>query len=391
MAIFDPEELGASDDSVTLRLGDDAVHISQSYEIQSAILTQPTAFSLRLGWGDTTAELFKHYSPNTSFVLIIANAQQASGRVDEVSAEGSSGATEVTIKGRDTLASLHDVDVNADISFANSTYVAIVERALKEVGLGDATLVTSNLANRKLRAGVPIAELAPPDLVLELRQVGIVAAGTTQGHVTARSGERWSQFLSRYLEKAGLMLWAAADGSFILSQPNAKQAPAYRIVRRRGQTRNEVNVVGASLKNDTTSRFSKATAYGRGGGKKLGRTKAKGSFTDDEMQAWGFSRTRSFRDTTCTSQVQAEFYARRKVAEARRAGWQLRYTVAGHTTAALGSGRRAVWTPDTMVQVDDDEFGLHGNFYLESVTFKRPPTTTELVLMRPSDLVFGGE
>jgi hypothetical protein len=48
-----------------------------------------------------------------------------------------------------------------------------------------------------------------------------------------------------------------------------------------------------------------------------------------------------------------------------------------------------VWAPDTIVDVDDDEFGISGQFWVESVTFKRPPTTTTLVLMRPSDLVFG--
>ena len=77
------------------------------------------------------------------------------------------------------------------------------------------------------------------------------------------------------------------------------------------------------------------------------------------------------------------------MAESRRAGFNLTYTVAGHTFPTLGTGERGVWTPDTVVDVDDDEFGLYGSFYVEQVGFRRQPqTTTELTLLRPADLVF---
>ena len=50
----------------------------------------------------------------------------------------------------------------------------------------------------------------------------------------------------------------------------------------------------------------------------------------------------------------------------------------------------AVWTPNTTVQVDDDEFGLHGVYWLESCEYKRAPQTeTVLRLMRVTDLLFG--
>ena len=53
------------------------------------------------------------------------------------------------------------------------------------------------------------------------------------------------------------------------------------------------------------------------------------------------------------------------------------------------AGVRAVWTPNTVVDVQDEEFGLFGPWYLSSVTMRRgPETTTELTLMRPEDCVF---
>jgi prophage tail gpP-like protein len=53
---------------------------------------------------------------------------------------------------------------------------------------------------------------------------------------------------------------------------------------------------------------------------------------------------------------------------------------------------RAVWAPDTVVRVLDDEHGISGDFWIEGVTFRGSSshgTTTELTLMRPEDLVFG--
>src|SRR5262249_54808500 len=156
--------------------------------------------------------------------------------------------------------------------------------------------------------------------------------------------------VKRILDRAGLFLWATARGDFVLSAPNAKQKPSYRIVRQRGNDRNAVNVTNARHKNETTGRFSEALIFARGGGRKFGRQNTAGQFVDDEMVTFGYNRPLVFKDANVTNPEQAEFYARRKLAEARRAGWQLVYTVAGHTTPSLNGGQRAVWAPDTVVE-----------------------------------------
>jgi prophage tail gpP-like protein len=89
---------------------------------------------------------------------------------------------------------------------------------------------------------------------------------------------------------------------------------------------------------------------------------------------------------------QAAFVARRKIAEFNRESWQLNYTVSGHTTPSIigGAGGRAVWTPDTTVEIDDDELGIKGLYYVEGVTFSRSSKdTTTVHVMRIDDLVFG--
>ncbi len=106
------------------------------------------------------------------------------------------------------------------------------------------------------------------------------------------------------------------------------------------------------------------------------------------MMGLGISRLLTHEDHKCKSIAQADFFARRLIAEARRHGWSLTYTVAGHTTIGT-SGQRVVWSPNTTVQVDDDELDIHGVFYIEGVRFTRgPQTLTELHLMRPADMLF---
>jgi hypothetical protein len=51
-----------------------------------------------------------------------------------------------------------------------------------------------------------------------------------------------------------------------------------------------------------------------------------------------------------------------------------------------------IWQPDTVVDVVDDELGVEGPMYVESVKFRRTPhTETELHLMRIEDLEFAEE
>src|SRR5205085_11168261 len=102
----------------------------------------------------------------------------------------------------------------------------------------------------------------------------------------------------------------------------------------------------------------------------------------------GIQRLHVFRDANVTTQDQARFYSRRKIAEARRAGWSLQYTFAGHTSAARGGGR-AVITPDLVATVTDEDFGIDEDLYIESVEYSSPPQRTTVTMMRLEDLVFG--
>jgi prophage tail gpP-like protein len=294
------DALGGPDDRVRLTLDGKEVLVAESYEVKQSILTQPSAFSLRLGWGKVLKDLIAQAPPRTPFELGIGEVPRASGLTDGFEVDQNGTATELTIRGRDALAPLHDAFVGADGTFTDQTYLELVTTALREVGLADRSVLSSNAANRRIMTGAPVVELGPPLSVAEiLEEAG--TRGTVYHVVQAKLGERWYAFLRRHLDRAGLVLWARADGHFTLSRPNAAQAPAYRILRRRGQLRNEVNVISARFKNETTPRYSEVIVYARGGGRKFGRGKVKGDFVDDEMEAMGYKRPLVIRDAYASS------------------------------------------------------------------------------------------
>jgi len=414
------EEDPINRDTVTLTLDGSEVKIATSFEINHGLMRQPSEFSIRLGRGSTNKdtskgptirELIQQFPPNTLAEVRINGNLRMTGRTDGYRATAAGGqASELTIFGRDTLAPLHDAHVAEDKGFQDATYKSLVQSVLNIVGL-DGSKVTAGKdaankanVNRKVQSGVSIRQLLPVRTVEEILK-GNTASGATGGGNTAggskqvlqaKLGERWIDFVRKQLDRAGLFLWPTAEGEFLLSAPNSSQEPIYQIIRQRGQTRNQINVVHADYLNDTRPRYSFANVYGKSGHRAQGHHKAKGDSTDDIMinpkpsgYGYGISRALYIRDVHCQNTAQAAYLAQRKLAEGRRHGFQLVYTMAGLSTPAIKGGR-AIWTPDTTVHVIDDEFGIDEVFWIDSVDFRRSPqTTTTIRLMHTYDIVFG--
>lgn len=395
---------GDGSDAVKIVFGGRTVVTFTSYTVRKSILTQPSQFNVRLGYGEikqqlgislqsqSVKDIVKAIPPNTPFQLYVNGLVQQSGSTDGFEANGF--ATELEIHGRDNLKLIHDAHLREDLGFKDDTYTSLTRKVLDAVGLQDARLASSDQANLRLTVGVNINNFQPPATEDQIEPV-IDQPGNVvvKRSIVAKLGETYFNFLQRQYRRAGIFLWAAGDGSFILSEPTSQQAPSYRIVRRRGQLRNAVSATAARWRNDTTRRYTSAQVYGRGGGRKAGRPKVLATFVDDEMfeLLGGDVKPISYRDVNVYTHKQGEFYARRKIAEFNRAAWQLEYTVTGHTAPNILTGLTSTWCPNTLVEVDDDEYGIKDTFYLEEVVFSRPPTVTKLTLMRLKDLVFASD
>jgi prophage tail gpP-like protein len=386
------DTIGSGLDRVTLRIGGDAIQIWSQYELHLSVFSQPSAFTMTLGRGDRARELLETYPPNASFELLVGDVVVMTGAFDSVDVPSGS-VTQISITGRDGIAALFDDYIQAEQSFSESSYLQLTRKMLDAVGLEERTIATDNTANRKAVTGHTVTEVAVP---VSSETLQIEDAATTQKKIEYKTIKakltetRWT-FLEREYKKAGIFLWCKGDGNYVLARPNPAQSPGSVIRRQRGMTRDLVNVLDHRYHRTKVNRFARTICYGRGGGGKTGRAKFKAIIEDPEMMAWGCRNTKAFTDTDAKSDRQANFIARRDVAQQRRDGWQLEYTMSGHAIwSAAQEGKIAVWGIDTVCRVEDDELGITGEFYVSDVTFRggESGTTTTIRLMRPEDLLF---
>lgn len=415
MADFETKPDGEVDDRIRIGFKGIEVRTFENYTVKIAVLQQPAAFSVRLGGVEQPKELFARYPSGTAFSLSVGPVPCFTGKTDGYSSTGGGGTT-VVLKGRDILAKLHDAKFRTDKSYVDVTYAELVYEVMLEAGgLEEAALLSSNDANVIVRSGVgtttklPPAPKATPEgggpspagaNATEQRQfdindgaklgiVGVAQTSSAPRHtIHAKLGEKCLEFLKKHLDKAGVMLWADAAGDVVVSAPNVLQPPRYRFVRQRGQLRNAVNVEDHNFVNDTTKRVSSVVVYSRGPGRKAGKGKIRGEFIDQEMVALGINRAEAVRDVNVFDEAQAVKYARAKLAEINRGAWHLTYTISGHTAPTGNGNQRVVITPDTVAQIEDDELGISGLFYVEAVEYSAPPTTTNVTFMRLQDCFF---
>lgn len=409
-------------DDVVLTLGGEAVKIHQHYEVRAGVFDQPSSFAVRLGNSRSVAELIRAYPENTPFSLQINGNPAQSGFTDGFGAGEASGASMLTLRGRDIMARVTKAYVGADRGFAGLTYAEFVEQVLA-LAFGyvppDTTkfnlegfpytrlnkgLSTSNEANRRRMTGVQKVQTKPPqvdkvDIVLEdgtevtlFKNALPGTSRTTFKTAKVEFGTKWYEgFAKVILDRGGLFLWAAADGTFILSTPNPNQEPSAQITRFSHGERGLGRVVSANYDRGIQDRYSRWIVIGKGGGRKFGRAKTSGDFVDQEVArilGGADGAINTHHDDSCDTIDKCRHLARRRCAEANRGAFTLSYTVSGHSTN--GPRGRAVWAQDTVVAVDDRILGINGNFYIETVTMNcQPHQTTTLKLMRLEDLFFG--
>lgn len=421
--------MGINDETFRLSLDGFECPIASEYTVHAGVLSVPAVFEMTIGHAAQLSELVDRFPAFTPFELRVGDVVVQTGETDGYAPKGSDG-SELTIHGKDLLRRIVKKQISSDRTFSEKTFAELTEIALEEVGLGSVSVVSDNTAHRKAITGSQKVKAVVPATTEET----VAAAGADGGtKIQARTikGERgttWWDFLSTQYKRAGLFLWAAVDGTFVLSRPNGQQTPLYRILRRRGKDNQpgEVTVLGQpSFEFDADQRFTECHVVGQAGSGIDGHGTVTGRAFDREMvellnpgitdadyarfvklaskatptdaerkELAGFRREELFfTDKKAQTIRQCEFLARRKIAESRRAGWALSYTVAGHMAPSLvDGGKPVVWAPDTVAHVVDEELGLDGPMYVESLVYDRKPMTkTAIRLMRIEDLVYAEE
>jgi hypothetical protein len=371
--------------------------IVESYEVKISVFQQPAATTVRLGWSEIVAQLYKQSTPNSPFTFTIAGTKVLTGVVYSRGVPSAQAAS-VELKVRDYMARLFDDEIQDEISFTNKTYFALTRTVLNIVGMTEQPstfkLIADNDANRAIisRHKPKKRRRKNTTQVIEQIETGVGAGGAkiVRTTIKANIGTSYYNFLQEQYKLAGLFLWCTADANFVLARPTADQEPAYTILVEQDQPLTGARMVDRVHEDNCTQRHTGYIVYGRAGSGTNGRGKLVGSFVDDEMSSYGFQHNRVIHDDDVKSQQEADYVARRACADERRQGWKLEYTVSGHILPSTkGTNGYLIWAQDMVCQVDDFEIDIHGKFYIQDVTFRRNPhMTTTISLMRPEDLVF---
>jgi len=402
-------------ETVVIRLGGrEVIHLSD-YSVKLGIFQQPGSFRCTIGRPYEFRRLAEAFPPKSTYEIFLNGLRIQTGLTDGFSNAAGGTKTEIQLTGRDPLQKLVDTELDKQLTFTELTYKQLVEEAFERSGLNamaerfaldKVTLFSlNNEANRKAITGSKKASsLSRDDVEVVERDAG---AADTRGsrkireQIRAEVGEAWWDFVVRQLRRVGLFLWCGADGAAILASPNVAQSAIYRLIR----TKDEANVIDHSFDHDTTGRHTECVVYGTSTGGKDGTGKLNGRFVDDEMVALlnpaeadradggKIKLIKTIRDKECKSAEQANNLARRQIAEERRAGWRLSYTIAGHTLPELGGDKRLGVMPDTVVDVLDDDLGIYGPMYVEDVTLngRGSVTSTTIETLRIEDVFFLNE
>jgi prophage tail gpP-like protein len=399
-----------NEDRFRLLVDGQDVPICSSYAVDTGVFEVPGKFEMQVGHTGLLTELLHNYCEHTPFELLVNDVKVMQGEIDTLASAGGAG-TELRITGRDRLARLFDTELHSDRTFSEASFGDLLEIALADVGLGDVSVVSSNLANRKAITGkYKVTEVVNPSeesTDTEIAETIQTRTKTVTKSLVMEAGTSWWEFLVTQFQRAGLFLWADVFGGFVLGQPNGKQPPLYRLVRRRSGKgeQGDVNFIGQpEFQRTVVPRFSEFHVTGRKGSGEDGRGKAFSRQIDEEMvallnpnegdRANGGKRKRIkiHRDDKIKTPAQATFLALRKLAESRRNGFSLAYTIAGHTLQALTGGGRLVLQPETVIHVVDEELGIDAPMYIDGCRYPRgPQCTTRLHLTRCEDLLFGEE
>jgi prophage tail gpP-like protein len=391
-------------DSVTLELPEAGIVITnwESYGFDSDFLTPSDGFHFQIG-DDVTDQQLDALQSGAEVVLKINDAIQASGYIDDVDiwSDRSSG-TRVAITGRDKLAYAVDSGVDPRLQInEGQTLEDLVADVLVPFGFRD--YLVDNEANRdvlKGKRGSKTTKKGKPLKSFVLHQT------------KPYPNEGAFQFVARVAQRHGLWIWATADGTaLVIGKPDFDQAPSYHLRRKRGDgERSQNNVLTGNVRRAGMDQPSVILASGFSGGGDFPHAGLRSAVVNPAViadvasviNAWPtvkflqtnfsvvpFENKRArpvyIHDPDSKTQEQLDNFVLRELSLRMRKAVTASYSVAGH----ISNG--AVWTVDTIVNVDDDVGRLHEPMWVLGRSFyqsRSGGTLTQLELIRPGSLVF---
>jgi prophage tail gpP-like protein len=352
--------------------------------ISDDFLTPCQTMSVSIGVDESRFDLMSKFQIGTQFRLEVNGNPIMAGFLDSAEmADDWSGGVSLNITGRDVLSPV--VDSNIDPSMQIRKEMSLFELAQKVfVEEFDLPITVFDDANNGA------------DKARNISTGKKISAKPKKGKKTARdplkdlrphANEGGFQYFLRFAHRAGFHAWAMPDGSgVVIGTPTYEQPPSYTLRRLR------------------------ATSPGRGGGNNIEKGSAKLDYTHvpshvfvrgkgakpgDKFTPLGyavFDAAPYFKpfyvtDDESSTKEHADAVARFTLGKALRTSLAYNVTVRGMSDPATG----AVYTVDTVVDVQDERIGINGLMWIEQRTFRksRAGTFTDLKLIPADSLLMG--
>ncbi len=322
-----------------LIIGDRTIRRVISYAIDSNIYNAAGAFNVSLH-----PSYISQVNKGDRVTIRINGSTILTGLVDNPKVHGSRNSVNFTVYGRDLMGLVVDYHLESFRTIKNKTLAQVAELYLREI-----------------------------DYVRDLQILFLDGADrldVAQEYVQPQPGQTVFELLSGIASARGMHFYMRPDGTMVFGKPKGFGKETFFIYNADGNG----NVIDFEKNDDASQQYSRVVVIGQQrssidtGTQVLNK---KATVTDP-----AFPFTKPLVVTTDTAAKTPEAQARMIMEQQRIDGFNVSYTVGGH------SQRGNLWQPDTICAVDDQRLGLREELvvYGRTFNFERSRKTTKIVL-----------
>lgn len=338
-----------------------AFELFTSIEITTS-LSEPASATLEIGDVRTWNELDSLLLPGSEWSVFLNDRPVLQGRLEvrDGPINAQSGAT-VRAVIRTRLADAQQASAEPKLSVKDVTIRQLVLAAYEPLGFVERDFDFSGAASRQLLTG-RLGDAEPPN--------GIEALSAEDAKVGPP--ETIFDFVSRHLERHGLIHWDGPDGKIVVAKPDDNQAPTYSFRVLQGAAAAYNNVLSLSPTLDYSSAAGVVGVFG-GAGVNYARSKISAYAEDADVVAAGFYRPVLALDEGVKSQSIAQRRADQELRSRNRGKRALGVEVDG-LSFRDGSARTPYAINTTADVLAETLGGALGSYLVERVTLRRDPT-----------------
>jgi prophage tail gpP-like protein len=369
----------ANNHEISLRINERIINRWQRYSINADMLTPADSFELSLA--PARPEIWALVPPDALVEVRIDDTPVVSGYIDERDLQVAKSGASITVNGRDKSGRL--IDESSDLKAYGKMSLKALAEFIAAPTFSSVSL--SNARNRDLVRGRRSGKAEPGTEPL--------FAKASEAPKKVEPGETRWDVLRQFLEPARLLAWSSADGQeLIVGLPNYSQGTQWRFfVPREGSSRaTEGNVIDVSFTESVANRYSIITMVGSSKGDsasygeqvtKHRHTVRQGPNPDGTGDAFRVRKQLIMSDDEIKNGRDAKARAERELAFRDAEAKVIEITVKGHSQRRLRGDQPAVFTFDTMAELEIEGY-VSGRYLIASCAYSVDRDEGEITKMK---------